>query len=130
MPEIKQNFVIICESAIIDKSTNNLYLLGIFDNISTIKLPAIHPKFAVITNFEGGTGEHSHRIMIRHELGEEVAKLEGKINFISNLKAQYIGNFIGLPFPKFGKYIVEIYVDNILQPLINTLNIRPNELHE
>lgn len=120
---IKQNFVIICESAIIEKDTNNLYFLGIFEIIFVPREPALQPKFAVATSFEGGSGEHNHRIVIRHEFGDEIVKLEGKINFGSNQKAQYIGKFIGLSFPKFGKYVIEIYVDNTLQPLTGSLNV-------
>ena len=120
---IKQNFILICESAVIEKDTNNLYFLGVFDNISAPRIPAIQPKFAVVTNFEGGEGEHSHKIVIRDQSGNEVVKLEGKINFISNQKAQYIGKFIGFSFPKFGEYVIEIYVDEILQPLTGKLNV-------
>ena len=121
---IKQNFVIICESAIIEKDSNNLYLLGIFENIITPKLPAIHPKFAVVTSFEGGSDEYDHKIVIRHEDGSEAAKLEGKIKFSENQKAQYIGRFIGFPFTKPGKYTFEIYLNENMQPLTSSLNIR------
>lgn len=120
---IKQNFIIICESAVVEKDTNNLSLLGIFENIFAPGVPAMQPKFAVVTNFEGDAGEHDHKIVIRHESGDEIATLEGKINFVENQKAQYIGKFIGLPFPRFGKYVIEIYVDNILQPLTGSLNV-------
>jgi hypothetical protein len=120
---INQNFVIICESAIIEKDTNNLYFLGVFENISSPITPARQPRFAVVTNFKGGIGEHNHKIVVRYESGDEIAKLEGKINFGSNQKAQYIGKFIGFSFPKFGKYNIEIYVDEILQPLKGELNV-------
>src|SRR3989344_3668110 len=105
---IKQNFIIICESAVIEKDTSNLYILGTFENIYFSKTPALHPKFAVVTKFEEGIGEHSHKIVIRHESGEEAGKMEGKIIFGSNQKAQHIGKFIGFLFPKFGKYMIEV----------------------
>jgi len=121
---IKQNFVIVCESAIIEKEGNTLYLLGIFENIYTDVVPAAHPQFAIVTNFKEGVGEHYHKIVIRHyESKNEAGKLEGKINFGSNQKAQYIGRFIGFPFPKFGKYIIEIYVNEILQPINGEINV-------
>lgn len=120
---IKQKFVLICESTIVDKDTNTLSVFSMFENISTNKLPLSYPKFCVVTNFEGGVGEHSHKILISHESGDEIAKLEGKINFASNPRAQYIGNFIGISLPKFGKYAVEIYVDNILQPLSSSFSV-------
>lgn len=120
---IKQLFVILCEEAIIEKDTNKLYILGIFDNISASKLPVVQPKFTIVTKFEGGTDEHKHKIVIKYESGEEAARLEGIINFGPNQKAQYIGRFIGFPFSKFGKYMIEIYVDNDLQPLTGSLNV-------
>lgn len=118
-----QNFVIVCESAIIEKDTSNLYILGTFDNVIAQTVPTIQQKFSIVTNFKDGDGEHKHKILIRHEGGGEIAVLEGKISFGSTKKAQYIGKFIGVPFEKFGKYIIEIYVDNILQPLTGELNV-------
>lgn len=124
---IKQNFAIICESAIIDKITNNLYLLGIFENTITSKLPVIS-RFAMVTKFEGGSGEHDHEIIIYDPSGNSIADLKGKINFGTNQKAQYIANFRGLQLNYFGNYKIEIYVDNILQPLNNSLNVKQKEL--
>lgn len=120
---MKQDFVIVCESAIVDKQTNNLYILGIFENINAPNLPAIHPKISVVTKFSGGNGEHNHRIIIRHENGDKLVEFPGKINFGSTGQAQYIGSLIGLPFKQYGKHIIEIYVDNILQPMVGTINI-------
>lgn len=122
---IKQNFVIVCESAIIERDTNNLYILGVFENIFTSGTPAIQPKFAVVTNFEGGLGQHDHQIVIKDDSGNEIAKLGGKINFAGNNKAQYIGKFIGLKFPKYGKYSIEIYVDNEIKELKGSINVMP-----
>ncbi len=120
---IQQNFVIVCESAIIEKDNNNLYILGVFENIFAPGIPVIQPKFAIVTSFQADTGEHRHEIVIRHESGDEIGKLDGKIKFSSSQKSQYIGRFIGFPFPKFGKYIIEIYIDGVLQPLKGELNV-------
>ena len=124
MPEINQNFVVVCESAVIDKFTNNLYLLGVFSNINTAGVPAVHPSFAIVTNFTGGEGEHNHKIIIRHEDGTEIGKLEGKIKFGGNNKnAQYIARFLGFPFPKYGTYYANIYIDEEEQPLKGKINV-------
>jgi hypothetical protein len=119
---INRNFVIICESTVVEKDTNKLYILGVFENISSVKCP-VQTKFAIVTSFKGGTDNHKHKIIIRNESGDEITRLEGKISFGSSQKAQYIGNFIGLPFPKFGKYIIEVYMDDILQPLVGEINV-------
>lgn len=121
---MKQNLLILCESAIIEAETNKLSLIGIFENMRSDDTPTIYPKFTVFTRFEEGSGQHDHKILIRHEdSGDIVVELSGKINFGANGKAQYIGNFIGIPFPKFGKYKIEIYVDNLLQPASNYLEV-------
>jgi len=125
---IQQDFIIVCESAMITEGSKNLNLFGIFEYMSAPGVPVIHPKFCVVTKFEGGEGEHSHDIIIRYEATkEEIAKLKGKIVFSPNKKAQYIGTFIGFPFKNFGKYIIEIYVDDILQPLVESINVIPEE---
>lgn len=124
MLEIQQNFAIICESAVIDKYTNKLYLLGIFTNINAKNVPAIHSGLVVVTNFSGGAGEHDHKIIIKHDDGTEIGRLEGKIRFSPEGKnTQYIGRFIGVPFPKYGAYYAYIYVDNQEQPLKAKINV-------
>lgn len=120
---IKQNFLIVCEAAIIDKDTNNLYLLGIFEKIFAYVIPAIQPQFTVVTKFEDGTGIHNHQIVISHNKRGEIAKLDGKLDFSIATSSQYIGKFIGFPFPEFGEYTVEVYLDGILQPLKARLTV-------
>ncbi len=122
---ITQNFIIVCESASIDKDSNKLSLFGIFTNISAKNIPAIHPTLFVVTNFSGGEGEHTHKIIISYEGSEEIGKLEGKIVFgPDGGNAQYLGRFIGLPFPKYGIYYISVYVDGKEQPLRARINFK------
>ncbi len=125
---MRQEFVIVCESAIVAKDTGNLYILGIFENVSVPGVPVLQPKLVVVTRFSEATGEHKHEIVIRHDSGIETARLQGKINFGTNNKAQYIGTFIGLTFPKIGMYYIEIYADGILQPMKGEFNV--NIVHQ
>ena len=122
---MKHNTLILCESVILEQGTNKVSLIGLFEGMTSVNVPSIYPKFAIFTRFEEGDGSHDHRILIRpEESKEEIVKLDGKINFSAEGKAQYVGNFIGLPFPKFGKYIIEIYVDNVLQELAGSINVK------
>ena len=122
---IEQVLLTVCESVIIEKDTGKISLIGLFERMVSVNVPTICPKFTIFTKFEKGNGDHDHRILIRPEgIKEEIAKLDGKINFSSEGKAQYVGNFIWLPFPKFGKYIIEIYVDNVLQELTSTIEVK------
>jgi len=123
MEKIQQNFVIVCESAVIDQQTKNLSLFNIFSNINSLGVPAFHPSFVVVTNFSGGRGEHDHSIAILHEDGTEIAKMKGKINFGEGKNAQHIGRFIGVPFPKFGKYHIKIFIDSQEQSLTGKLTV-------
>ena len=109
---MKQTLLSLCENAIIEKDTNKLSLIGLFDNISSSNVPVIIPRFTVFTRFEDGKDQHKHNIKIIHEeSGDIVAELPGEISFGPNGKAQYIGNFVGLPFSKFGKYKIQISID-------------------
>lgn len=129
MESIKMNFVIVCESAVVDKYTNNLYLLGIFSNINTKGVPTAHPAFNVVTNFSGEGGEHVHKIVISYEDGTEIGRLEEKINFGSgaNRNTQFIGRFMGFPFPKYGLYNVRVYIDEEEQLLKARINVVKQE---
>lgn len=123
---MKQNFIILCESAILEKDTEKISLIGLFEKIITDTVPIIYPKFSVVTRFEDGVGQHDHKILILHEESKKtIAELPGKIIFSDNRKAQYIGTFVGIPFSAFGKYKIETYVDNELQPINAYLEISP-----
>lgn len=120
---MKQNLLVICEAAILDQITGNLSLINIFDKFIAKNTP-IFTNFAVVTRFEGGSeGEHIHKIIIRGGDGNEIAKLEGKINFNQNGRAQYVGRFIGLPLNRLGEYKIESYVDGDPQPIVGLINV-------
>jgi len=119
---MKQNFLLVCESVILDKLTGNMSLIGLFDKFMSPGTP-IFANFAVVTRFEGGSGEHNHKILVKNSSGSEIARLEGKIKFGENNNTQYIGRFAGLPLKEFGKYMIEAYVDDELQPVNSTFNV-------
>src|SRR5258706_491008 len=108
---MQQNFIIVCETAVVDQQSNNLSLFNIFSNINTIGVPAIHPSFTVVTNYSGGNGEYDYGVSISHEDGIEIAKMDGKINFGEGKNAQFISKFVGLSFPKFGNYYIKTTID-------------------
>lgn len=121
---MKQSTLLLCESIIIEKDTNKLSLIGLFDKITANKLPIPYPKFAILSRIEEGKGQHDHKITIKHsESNAVVAQLPGKINFGDSGRSQYIGNFIGVQFNEFGKYIIEIYINDKLQPLTTYIEI-------
>lgn len=114
---IKLNFVIICDNAVIDEKTKNLSLLGIFNTIGAKSLPAVHPKFNIVTKYTGDPGSYTQIIVIKHkESQEEVAKLQSQFN-ITISKAQFIGNFLNVPLRREGEYEVEVFVDERIQDL-------------
>jgi len=120
---IKLNFVILCDNAFIAQGTNSLNIIGIFDRIGAPKFPAVHPRLVVVTNISGEPGEYNQLTVIKNKMtGDKIAELVGKlvINKIGQ-RAQFLGNFFNLVFPSSGEYIVEVYINNILQDL--TANI-------
>jgi hypothetical protein len=121
--KIKLNFVIVCDNAFIAQGTNSLNIIGIFDRINTQKFPAVHPRLVIVTNISGEPGEYIQLIVIKNKItGNKIAELSGKLIINKEgQKAQFLGNFFNLVFPLSGEYIVEAYINDILQDL--TANI-------
>ena len=110
---IKPTLLIMCDSAIIDRDTSKISLIGIFEGFKSKSKPAIYPQFTIFTRFENGDGKHSHNVKIRQNNSKNIiAELKGEINFSIKGNAQHVGSFIGLPFPDFGKYTIEVYLDD------------------
>jgi hypothetical protein len=125
MENIKLNYILVCDNAFIAQGSNSLSVIGIFDRIGALKFPAVHPRFVVVTNVSGDPGEYDQNIVIKNRTtSEEVAKLKGKlvINVIGQ-KATFLGSFINIVFPTSGEYLIEIYINDKLQAISDSIYI-------
>ena len=125
MENVKLNFVILCDNAFVAKDSDTLNVIGIFDKIKVNKLPAIIPRFFVVTNVNGDVGTHKQIIILKNkETSEKIAELSGDL-IINTLKqkAQFIGKFFNILFSSKGEYVIEVFIDGELQGLTANLII-------
>ncbi len=119
---MKLKFAIVCNNAFTD-SNGRLNIVQTFDNINTPGFPAIHPRFSIVTSYEFENGDSRRKdctqiLKIIHEgTGKEVATIKKTLSpKKSDSQIQYIANFIGLPFEKEGKYLVELTLNKKKYP--------------
>lgn len=125
MENVKLNFVIVCDNAFMAQISNTLNIIGVFDKIEAKDFPAIYPRLFVVTNVSGDPGVYMQKIVFRGKQSNKIiAKLEAQlmINGVGQ-KAQFVGSFFGLTFPEKDEYLVEVYINDKLQPLIQSLYV-------
>ncbi|MFH1790134.1 MAG: hypothetical protein ABH832_03655 [bacterium] len=111
---IKLNFIHICES-VIEAVNRNISIIGIFNKITSLKLPVLYPKFSIITSISAPPGSYKEVIEIVSPEGQTVARLEGKVQiYKEGQKGNFVANFINTLFPIEGKYQIKISVNNEL----------------
>lgn len=112
------NCLIVCNDAIIDKDSSNLYVLGIFDRIKVVDFPAIHNKMVVVVSASGDPGTYDLKVKIKKKKNnEEIANLSGGLIISSQegAKAQFRGFFYNVILPERGFYFIEISIDEKVQ---------------
>jgi hypothetical protein len=96
---LKVNFLHICDTAIIDKLTGKVSIVGIFENINASSFPAIHPTMSVVAGFEADPGSYDIEIIFLDEK-EEIVKIPAKITIGTNRKGNWIQNIVGYQIPR------------------------------
>ena len=110
-----------------DAATNRqgrLNVLGVFDDIFVKQMPAVYPACAVAVRirFEKiEEGSHPVKILIIDEDGKSISpKLEGNISVkvakgADSVAINSILNIMRLKFEKYGRYRIDLTVDNQLK---------------
>jgi hypothetical protein len=111
MPSI--NYAHICEYARMDQS-GTVSIIGIFDTIHVQALPANFPFLHVITNLTGNKGE-------KFSFLSRIALPDGKVLQSAppveiafhqdEANANQINGYLGITFPSFGLYSVELLIN-------------------
>ena len=110
---------LLCDAA--TDQQGKLNVLGAFDNIFAKQLPAVHPACTIATRVRFDSieeGTHSVRIQIIDQDGRNIGpKLEGSLSVttppdIDSSAANLILNIQGLDLKQYGKYRVDLAIDN------------------
>ena len=112
MDNIKINYFMMGEAALIDKETGNLSIINIFENINSTVFPAKHPKFTVVANFTAARPENLRcHIDLDIPGSGRVKGQDFSFNTESdNQKIQIINNFVDVVFAEegMGKVILAV----------------------
>jgi hypothetical protein len=114
MPVIK--YAHICEYARAEAS-GTVSVIGIFDTIQVASCPARFPLLHVISNLSGQRGEEfNFSTRIAGPDGQVLQSVHPvHIRFEQdNSRTSQINGYMGLVFPTFGEYTVEILIDEMV----------------
>ncbi|MFA7191845.1 MAG: hypothetical protein WC089_00900 [Candidatus Paceibacterota bacterium] len=109
------NFFLISESFLIENVSNNLSLIGVFENINSPIIPIAYPKFSASVNFtvlEPANLKCS--VVIYDPDGIEIARTQefSTQTINKNQKVQLLNSFVNTVFNKLGNYSVNLIVND------------------
>ena len=107
----------VCDKAFITKDTNNLNLIGIFEDIRANKFPATHSEFYAVFIIEGdfkkANKADNYYFDISNSSGEKILDTKTQpqtFNLGINGKGNIIISIRNATFPKEGLYDFNLYI--------------------
>lgn len=114
------DFGLLADAATVDTS-GKLSVLGIFDRIQAREFPARHGRISLVLRFSAAVGEvgsHQVEIRLRGPSGQEILRLDGRMDFgagtnavSEGIKVPHVLNLDGVAFPQPGMYAFDISSD-------------------
>ena len=112
--DMRLNYAITCDNAFTDSNGHNS-IIQIFEKIRAQEMPAIYPRFVVITNFsfEKNTEKDQQYTQLLEVFYKETNEKLAELNISATPSAastslNFIGYFVGMKFDKFGQYEIKI----------------------
>ena len=89
-------------------------LMGLFESISAVTFPAIHPRFAIMNEWSGGRGEFTARIrLLAPDRKTVISESEAKVALFNETQHHRdISLRFNTTFPAAGTYWIEMLLDN------------------
>ena len=98
-----------------DKDSNSLSLISIFENITSKSIPITYPKFSIVVNFTVfKSTDLKCSIRVNNPSNEEILKSQEfsiKTNG-ENQKIQLLNHFINTPFNIEGIHLINLIINN------------------
>ena len=110
--------MMICDTVVDDRRTNKKSLIGLFNNITSSKIPCVHPRFNVFICLTEGNGDYGAKLRCL-KVGDEreVFSMEGPIRFLNPRQIlEFNFEILGMTFPSYGDYRFEFLCEN--QPVV------------
>lgn len=115
MTEMRVNYMHICDYAFLDR-LGKICIIGIFDNISAKKYPAIHSQFYHVSQVSGEAGWHEMEIKF---IAPDQKTVILQVPLKSEIKV-HMGNAVnivqlnGVKFPEAGTYKIQVWRENAI----------------
>lgn len=108
--------MIVCDAVIDDRRTAKKSIIGMFNNIHTSKVPAIHPKLNVFLALTEGHGDYNCLLQcVSEDGGKRVFHMEGPIRFQNPHQiVDFNFEIAGIIFPNYGEYRFEFLCEGKL----------------
>lgn len=121
METLKPLAMIICDEVVEDKRTDKKSLIGLFNQILTNKVPAVHKKMHVYFSLTNGRG--NYRTILQYSYLPEMkvlGQIHGEVSFHDpNAILECDFELVDVLFPKEGKYNFQILVND--RPIIERI---------
>jgi hypothetical protein len=113
IPPITCVSIVICDDVFHDKVTNKMALWGTFNSISAVSAPVIHPRMNVFLAVTNGRGTKNVSVsIVNAKKNAPIIEIAGPMQFSGPLEVYDLNlSLLGVPFPEFGKYWVEVKDD-------------------
>jgi hypothetical protein len=95
-------------------------LMGLFETISAVTFPAIHPRFAIMNEWSGGRGEFIAKIrLLAPDRKTVISESEAKLALFNETQHHRdISLRFNTTFPAPGTYWIEMLLDNAQVALV------------
>ena len=100
-----------------------LTIVGTFDTLHCQQVPVVHPNCSIalrVRMANKDAGQHDLEIKFQSPSGQEISKIQGKLNTAPNAFTGYsttnlVINFANLELKEAGKYTFELWLDGDFQ---------------
>jgi hypothetical protein len=95
-------------------------LMGLFETISAVTFPAVHPRFAIMNEWSGGRGEFIAKIrVLAPDRKTVISESEAKLALFNETQHHRdISLRFNTTFPAPGTYWIEMLLDNVQVALV------------
>lgn len=104
----------ICDSIIRDETTKKVSLIGLFSVIQAPGFPIVHPLMHVYVALTNGHGDYAMAIRFCDDKGQDLARMEGPIQFANPLQVIELNlAWQQLQIKHAGEYTVEVWCNKV-----------------
>lgn len=120
-------WAILCDYTFRDQA-GKVCVIGIFDRMYALNVPATHPQAAIVLRFVGDAHEKlTFKLEIIRPTGGTIGGLQGNTELGDTGTADFNVNIGGLPIPDYGSYAFQLYINEQLSKTISFVVMKPDQ---